>query len=69
MDKHLEEFNDQKLLDIKFDTTLHEESIVFSNALTIQTYHNQPDDEWHIITPEIELVVFKDTVKIEPAEQ
>lgn len=68
MDELQKEFENQKLLDIEFDKELHEESIIFSGGLTIRTYHNRPDDEWHILTPDATLVVFKDRIEISPAE-
>ncbi len=68
MDELQHEFEGQKLVDIEFDNELHEEAIIFSGGLTIRTYHNQPNDEWYILTPNVELVILRDRIEIAPAE-
>lgn len=68
MDQKIMSFTNTEMTGIKFDSDLHEETLVFSNGLEIKTYHNQADDQWHILTPEVECVFYQDKVEIGPLD-
>lgn len=64
LDQKILLFNQAKLTEIIFNRKLHEEIIIFSNGLEIHTYHRNTDDEWHILTPELECVFYRDKTEI-----
>lgn len=68
LDKKILIFNEAKVTEILFDSDLHEEKIVFSNGFEIHTYHNQPNDQWHILTPKLECVFYRDKTEISALE-
>lgn len=61
-------FNNSRVTEINFEADTHEETICFENGLEIHIYHNGSDDQWHILTPELECVFFKDRVQVGPLE-
>lgn len=68
LDQKILLFNDLKVTEINFDLGLHEDRILFKNGLEIHNYHNRSDDQWHIVTPDLECIFYKDKTVIGPIE-